>query len=283
MSARIAEYPSATAEADGYALSRSSDEMRRLVKQSQVWEGCTRRALATVGLAAGQHALDAGCGPGEVMRLMAERVGPEGRVTGLDIDGRIGREAIARLAATGGPAVHHFIEADLTTLGDVPGAPFDLVFARLIVIHMAAPLQLMQRLWSWVKPGGRLLLMDYDTSGARGVPGNEAVDRGMRMINEAFGRVGRNVQTGVCIPSMLMAAGIGRADGCEISSLVTPMAPACEMVGSVLSSLRPVILQTRLAPEEDFDGLLADLAAQRHAAGTFRWPDMVATWKRKAA
>ena len=32
-------------------------------------------------------ACDLGSGPGAVMRLMADRVGPTGRVTGVDIDG----------------------------------------------------------------------------------------------------------------------------------------------------------------------------------------------------
>ena len=40
--------------------------------------------------------LDVGSGPGSVMRLMADRVGPNrARVTGIEIDSSLGRQALA--------------------------------------------------------------------------------------------------------------------------------------------------------------------------------------------
>ena len=71
-----------TAQADRYALGHTPEEYERLRLQARVWEAATGRLLDEVGLAAGASCLDAGCGPGETMRLMAERVGPAGRVAG---------------------------------------------------------------------------------------------------------------------------------------------------------------------------------------------------------
>ena len=69
-----------TAQADRYALGRTPEEYERLRLQARTWEAATGRLFDEVGLAPGASCLDAGCGPGETMRLMAERVGPAGRV-----------------------------------------------------------------------------------------------------------------------------------------------------------------------------------------------------------
>src|SRR5690349_16698229 len=120
-----------SAGTDNYILGRSQEEYDRLRAQAQVWEAATGRLLDQVELAAGARCLDAGCGPGETMRLMAQRVGPAGEVVGLDVDAELGAQALAALHAAG----HHqcrFELVDVERTDELPGAPFDLVFARLL-------------------------------------------------------------------------------------------------------------------------------------------------------
>src|SRR5215470_14893512 len=57
-------------------------EYQRLCDQARMWQGATAEVLHRVGLGLGMSCLDVGCGPGAVMRLMADRVGAEGRVVG---------------------------------------------------------------------------------------------------------------------------------------------------------------------------------------------------------
>jgi len=45
-----------------------------------------RELLDRVGAAEGQSAIDVGCGPRGILELLAERVGPRGRVVGLEVD-----------------------------------------------------------------------------------------------------------------------------------------------------------------------------------------------------
>src|SRR5690348_18444186 len=59
-----------------YALGHSPSEHERLRAQARIWEAATGRLLDQIGLAPGASCLDAGCGPGETMRLMAQRTGP---------------------------------------------------------------------------------------------------------------------------------------------------------------------------------------------------------------
>src|SRR5215467_4481792 len=81
----------------GYVMGRTSGEYERLRRQSELLDSITVTVLDQVGLGFGMQCLDVGCGPGEVMRLMAERVGPTGRVVGIDLDGKLGSEALSVL------------------------------------------------------------------------------------------------------------------------------------------------------------------------------------------
>ena len=122
----------------GYVLGRTEEEYQRLRAQARTWEAVTSRVLDAVGLSPGASCLDAGCGPGETMRLMAQRVGPAGRVRGVDVDASLGAQAETMLHAAGHEQCS-FVAHDLTCGAEVPGAPFDVVYARLL-LSAAAPM-----------------------------------------------------------------------------------------------------------------------------------------------
>lgn len=100
---------------DDYFLGKASAEYQRLRAQAKLWEEATKRVLLKAGVRAGMSCLDIGCGPGEVMRLMGEIVGPEGCVTGVDVDGNIGREAVDMLRTiASGQYTFHEIDVEST-------------------------------------------------------------------------------------------------------------------------------------------------------------------------
>ena len=128
-----------------YALGHTPEEYARLRMQARMWEPATGRLLDQIGLGPGASCLDAGCGPGETMRAMAERVGPAGRVLGIDADPELGARTLATLHGAG----HHqcsFQTQDLTTGEPIPGAPFDLVYARLLLFHLPQRVEVLARL-----------------------------------------------------------------------------------------------------------------------------------------
>ena len=69
-----------------YVFGHSEEEIQRLVRQSRLFNPCTRRFLEQAGISAGMKVLDVGSGPGDVALLLADRVGPGGAVVGVDID-----------------------------------------------------------------------------------------------------------------------------------------------------------------------------------------------------
>src|SRR5437764_9617361 len=111
---------------DDYVLRRDATEYERLRAQARAWQPATNRVFDQVALRPGARCLDAGCGPGHTMRLMAKRVGPSGHVTGVDLDTALGDEALALLLA-GGYGNCAFASVDLESGEPIPGEPFDLV------------------------------------------------------------------------------------------------------------------------------------------------------------
>jgi len=206
----------------GYALARTPEEYERLRAQSRVWEAATARML---GLAPGQRCLDAGCGPGETMRLMAERVGPSGFVTGIDVDAALGQAAIAMLRAHGHHQCH-FAHVDLTAEGSIAGGQFDLVYARLLLYHLPERVAVVRRLWEAVAPGGHLVIQDYDVRSADVVPALETIEEFKRVVVEAFSAAGCEVHVGARLGELFAEAGIGIPDGTDVAGRLERLADA---------------------------------------------------------
>src|SRR5919108_2611247 len=69
-----------------YLLAGQASELERLQLQSRVWEPSGRQLLEEIGEGRGARALDVGCGVLGWLRVLSEWVGPDGEVTGTDID-----------------------------------------------------------------------------------------------------------------------------------------------------------------------------------------------------
>ncbi|HET7047764.1 MAG TPA: class I SAM-dependent methyltransferase [Solirubrobacteraceae bacterium] len=195
--------------ADGHALARTAQEYERLRVQSRAWEAATSRLLDHVALAAGASCLDAGCGPGETMRLMAQRVGPSGRVTGVDVDAALCAQAQAMLRDAGHRQCR-FAALDITADEPIPGVPFDLVYARLLVSHLPDRVAVLRRLWDAVAPGGHLLIQDYDMRSLAVVPALDSADELFRVLVAGLSAAACDVHTGTRLPELFTQADSGR-------------------------------------------------------------------------
>jgi SAM-dependent methyltransferase len=111
-------------------------------------------AMERLAPAAGERVLDVGCGCGATALALAERVGPTGRVTGVDVSGPMLARARERARERGVGTVT-FVEGDASTHAFVP-ASIDAVFSRFGVMFFAEPPRAFANLRTAVVPGGRL-------------------------------------------------------------------------------------------------------------------------------
>jgi 2-polyprenyl-3-methyl-5-hydroxy-6-metoxy-1,4-benzoquinol methylase len=265
-----------------YVLGRSDEEYRRLRAQALVWEAATCRTLDTVGLAPGAQCLDAGCGPGETMRLMAQRVGSAGRVLGVDVDATLGSQALAMLHDAGHDQCA-FTAADLTTGSAIPGAPFDLVYARLLLFHVDDPAALLGHLWAAVAPGGHLVVHDYDLRTTDVLPTLDSMREWKRVALGAFTGAGRDIHIGHRLPRLFADAGLGTPDGNDVAGRLEPLRTAGPMIAAVFRSLLPAAVAFGLTSAEDGQTWLDDFEHDVRDFGdhTVLWPLLIAAWKCK--
>lgn len=269
-------------EQAGYALARAPEEYERLRAQSRVWETATTRVLDEVGLAAGERCLDAGCGPGETMRLMAERVGPSGSVTGVDVDATLGEAAIAMLRDHGHRQCQ-FAAVDVTADAALPGGQFDLVYARLLLYHLPERVAVLGRLWDAVAPGGHLVVQDYDVRSTDVEPALETVEEFKRVVTAAFSAAGCDIHVGSRLPELFAQAGIGTPDGTDVAGRLQRLAEAKTLFTGVYGGLLSTAIAHGVTSRQRADRWSSEFArdVERFPDRPALWPLLIGAWKRK--
>ena len=110
-----------------------------------------RAAMDRLRLTPGEHVLDVGCGSGDTVLELAERLGPTGKVVGADISRPMLDHARVRTANIPGIRL---LEADVST--HAFDEPFDAIFSRFGVMFFAQPVPAFAHLRRALASGGRL-------------------------------------------------------------------------------------------------------------------------------
>jgi len=117
--------------------------------------------LHALGLQAGERALDVGAGPGFLVAEMAEQVGPNGHVTGLDISDSMVALAQRRCAKEPIKSRTTIVKGDATAL-PFPDASFDVGVSTQVYEYVPDVAQALAELHRVLRPGGRALILDTD-------------------------------------------------------------------------------------------------------------------------
>ncbi|XP_036403617.1 phosphoethanolamine methyltransferase [Megalops cyprinoides] len=117
----------------------------------------TKEFVDLLNLSPGQKVLDVGCGIGGGDFYMARTFGVE--VHGMDLSSNMVEIAMERAVKENLPLVQ-FEVADATKRVFAEGS-FDVVYSRDTILHIADKLELFKHFYSWLKPGGKVLISDY--------------------------------------------------------------------------------------------------------------------------
>jgi ubiquinone/menaquinone biosynthesis C-methylase UbiE len=165
-------------------MSNSTAVIQRLLTANPLREPLLRQIVQSLQLPPGSTGIDVGCGIGLQALLLAEAVGPDGHVTGLDIAPELlayGRELVRqagyaeRIAFTTGES------ADL----HVDDNSCDWAWSADCVGYPAGELtSVLEELVRVVRPGGRIILLGW--SGQQLLPGYPVLEARLNATCSAY-------------------------------------------------------------------------------------------------
>ncbi|MFI7098971.1 methyltransferase domain-containing protein [Streptomyces sp. NPDC050161] len=250
-----------------------ADERDRLESLSAFYDQGTTEICDRLGLGAGWRCLDVGAGTGSIVRMLAERVGPEGEVLAVDADTRF-LEPLA-----GGPLT---VRAMDVTAEPLPEGRFDFVHARLILEHLHRPADVVRSMAAAAKPGGWVVVEDLDWSTVLTIdPPSEAHERVVAACHKLYAGSAYDAWYGRKVPRQLREAGL---TDIGIQAVAMPAQadtergqPDWEMW---IGQLAPRMLAQGLLTQADLDAF----NRQWHDGETVGFgPLMVSAWGRRPA
>jgi ubiquinone/menaquinone biosynthesis C-methylase UbiE len=114
--------------------------------------------VAAAGVQPGQCVLDVGCGTGYFARLLAQAVGPEGLVVGIDPSPAM----ITYATRKAGRARNGQFQVGTAESLDFPAEHFDVVVSSLVMHHLPEDLWVpaLREMRRVLRPGGKLLVAE---------------------------------------------------------------------------------------------------------------------------
>jgi len=124
-------------------------------------EKTTKNFVSKIRLSPGMRVLDIGCGTGGSAFYMAKNFGVE--VLGVDLSQNMLDIANDHKIKLFNEKVQHNVSFRLlnATLAQFPEDYFDVIYSRDAIMHISEKKALYSKVFTWLKPGGQLLVSEY--------------------------------------------------------------------------------------------------------------------------
>jgi SAM-dependent methyltransferase len=240
-------------------------ERRRLELLGEMCDHTTFAHLRDLGVGEGWRCLEAGAGAGSVTRWLSRRVGDEGRVVATDVDTRF----LSFPEAGNVEVVRHDLTVD-----PCPGRPFDLIHCRAVLMHLPEREAVLDRLVSWLRPGGWLLVEDGFILPRLFSPSDLA--RAFTAVADLMAdRVGSDTEWALRLPGPLHARGLDRTGGAvHVPRTATPV---LHHILLSLDQLRPALVAGGSFSGEELDRVAALLRSRDPSVITYGF-GLVSAW-----
>lgn len=217
----------------------------------ELYDATTISHLEKIGVSHGWHCWEIGAGPGSIAKWLCRKVGPDGEVLATDIDTRfLESEHPENLEVR-----RHDIVSD-----PLPDELFDLVHARLVLVHLPERETVLDRMIAALKPGGWLLTEEYDypsiLAGSHHGRGEVTLNSSLALRQVMMGR-GVDPGFGRSLAVHLHTRGLQRVNAEGRALIAGVDSPGARLMKANLTQLREPILASGMVTAEEF---AADLA-----------------------
>ncbi len=258
---------------DGYLLdNRRVEAGDRLTALASLLDPWTFRHLDDCGIGPGWRCWEVGAGGPTVATWMAGRTGPEGSVLATDLD----------LSWMGEPDALPF-EARVHDVGldQPPPGPFDLIHARLVLVHVPQRRQALEALVDALRPGGWLVVEDADpalqplTCIDEYGPEQVLANKLRRDFRALLVDSGADTGFGRTLPRLLRSAGLVDVSADAYFPVTGPWCTVLER--ATVEQMRQRLVSAGLATEAEIDRHLAAIDA---GGMDFATSPLISAWGR---
>lgn len=259
---------------DGYLLdNRQTEAGQRFDALAALFDPTTFRHIERFGIGSGWRCWEVGAGGTSVVSWLAKKVGPTGKVVATDID-----------TSWATSAVRTPIELRVHDVGvdEPPGEGFDLVHARLVLVHVADRARALHSMIRSLRPGGRLLVEDADPAlqplacpDEHG-PEQQLANRLRHGFRELLTEHGADLAYGRRLPRLFREAGLRQVEADAYFPITSPACGALE--SATIRQVRDRLVAAGLATDQDIDRHLANVATGGMDLAT---APLISAWGRK--
>lgn len=256
-------------------------ERERLAGIEAVWDPGTTRVIESLPIREGWRCLEIGAGGGSIAQWLAERVTDAGSVVATDLDTRF----LDAIEAPNLDVRRHDILAD-----PLPEAEFDLVHARLVLEHVADRDVALKRLVSTLKPGGWVVLEDFDWGPVLDTPSSRAFcmpassaklfQKTIRAVLGLMEGIGYDPEYGRWLPAELRANGLIDVQSEGRTYLVRGGTPDVEFHRLSLAAMADRLVSSGALTAEEIEQTQAFL---QDSFCAFMTPVLFAAWGHRPA
>jgi SAM-dependent methyltransferase len=231
--------------------------------QARMFAPYTARFLEDAGIVRGMKVLDVGTGAGDVAVLLANLVGPEGSVIGVDFNPELVETARARVAEAGLGNVSFVIGDAASVKLD---RDLDAVVGRCVLFFVPERAALVRRLASHVRDGGVVAFQEpaNATLAPMSLPHSPLLEQMWEWILETYRRAGMDLFAGLRLHSIFLEAGLP-APTMHLDAAVGGGAdwPGCQYMAHLIRTILPQIVKLGVATSDEVS--VDTLADRLHA------------------
>lgn len=241
-----------------YPIKTTADEYTRLAIQSDLFRDDAHALLQGIGDGRGWHVLDLCCGTGGITDVLSAWVGPEGTVTGADLD--TAKLDYARQWAAGlGLDNVTYVEANAFASG-LPPQSFDLVHTRFALSVIEDGLGILDHMLTLVKPDGVLCVEEVNSASMACDPPTADWDRAVAVCRDTFAAIGANVNLGPTLRREFLARDLRDVAMTLCVHAQTSTDPMTMHIPLTLDAMRDAIIAHGVMDRAELDALITRVA-----------------------
>lgn len=232
-----------------YFFSTHADEpeYQRLCLIQKAFDEKSQKHLLKAGIQKGMSCLEVGVGAGSMAAWMKEEVGIEGYVLGIDLSTRLlDMQEVAYDLREG-----DLLEAEIETT-------FDLIHLRYVLIHNKTASIMLEKLFSLLKPGGKIVIEEPDFTLAKWIDAQniDALKRVNDAIVKIFDAKGLKARYGSIMHLTLQETGFTLEDQQSYLHLNSGKDDMALAMGLSAKALIKEYVQTGVCDEQDVEAYI---------------------------